>query len=37
MAVSLQVLTASRFPGPYPPDVQAPRFPEVVWVLLVSL
>ena len=36
MAASLQALTASRFPGPYPPDVQASRFPEVVWALLVS-
>ena len=34
MAASLQALTASRFPGPYPPDVQASRFPEVVWGLL---
>ena len=36
MAASLQALTASRFPRPYPPDVQAPHFPEVVWALLVS-
>ena len=34
MAASLQALTASRFPGPYPPDVQASRFPEVVWGLV---
>ena len=34
MAASLQALTASRFPGPHPPDVQASRFPEVVWGLL---
>ena len=34
MAASLQALTASRFPGPYPPDVQASHFPEVVWGLL---
>jgi len=36
MAASLQALTASRFPGPYPPDVQASRFPEVVWGLQAS-
>ena len=34
MAASLQALTASRFPGPYPPDVQASRFPEVLCGLL---
>ena len=34
MAASLQALTASRFPGPYPPEVQASRFPEVVWGLV---
>ena len=34
MAASLQALTASRFSGPYPPDVQASRFPEVVWGLV---
>ena len=34
MAASLQALTASRFPGPHPPDVQASRFPEVVWGLV---
>ena len=34
MAASLQALTASRFPGPYPPDVQASRFPEVLCRLL---
>ena len=28
MAASLQALTASRFPRPYPPDVQASRFPR---------
>lgn len=34
MAASLQALTASRFPGPYPPEVQASRFPGVLSGLL---
>ncbi len=29
-AASLQALTATRFPGPWTPDVQAARFPAVV-------
>lgn len=29
-AASLQALTATRFPGPWPPDVQAARFPGVI-------
>ena len=34
LAASLQALTASRFPGPFTPETQAARFPEVLaWVL----
>ena len=35
LAASLQAITASRYPGPHPPDVLASHFPTVIADLLV--